>query len=362
MIKLLRALGFVPRLAVWELTLACNLQCRHCGSKAGRARDDELTPDEALALCEQLASLRCRWVTLGGGEPTLRADWPAIARRLVGLGVDVNMVSNGRAWTRETTRQALEAGLESVAFSLDGLEPTHEHVRRAPGHWRAVLDAIDGCLEAGLVASAITTVNRRNAPELGALRELLRAHGVERWQIQIGTPSGNMADHRELVVRPEDMLELVPRVAEMCRDRRRPKVYPGHNVGYFGEPEEDLRDRGGPIPFWIGCTAGCSVIGIESNGNVKGCLSLPSAEHGVDEFVEGNVRREPLAAIWRRKGAFAYNRAFAVSQLAGFCRECDYAEICRGGCAWTAFSHTGSRFDNPYCYFRQLRERGHAGP
>jgi hypothetical protein len=32
-----------PVYAVWEVTLACDLACRHCGSRAGRARPDELT-------------------------------------------------------------------------------------------------------------------------------------------------------------------------------------------------------------------------------------------------------------------------------------------------------------------------------
>ena len=30
---------FRPIYAVWELTLACDLACRHCGSRAGRRPD-----------------------------------------------------------------------------------------------------------------------------------------------------------------------------------------------------------------------------------------------------------------------------------------------------------------------------------
>ena len=33
---------------VWEITLRCNLACSHCGSRAGTARQNELTTDEAL--------------------------------------------------------------------------------------------------------------------------------------------------------------------------------------------------------------------------------------------------------------------------------------------------------------------------
>ncbi len=357
MIKLLKKFGYFPRLCVWELTLKCNLNCRHCGSRAGKSRDDELTTPEALALANDLADLKCRNLTLGGGEPLLRQDWPLIAAALVDRGVQTNMVTNGRSWDHSTTVTAKTVGLESVAFSLDGLEETHTYVRRVEGHWQHVLDCIDDCKASGLTPSVITTVHKRNLHELDELRALLARHGVERWQLQLGNPTGNMADHRDLCIEPEDILVMVPKIAELCRNRSKPKVYPGHNVGYFGEAEEDLRDTGGPIPFWVGCTAGCSVIGIESNGNVKGCLSLPSALNNEDRFVEGNIREKSLREIWNNREGFAYNRKFTLEQLGGFCRTCEYAEICRGGCSWTAFAYTGTRYDNPYCYHRQLKEQ-----
>ena len=66
---------------------------------------------------------------------------------------------------------------------------------------------------------------------------------------------------------------------------------------------------------------------------------------------------EPLRDIWFREGAFAYNREHSVSTLGGFCKTCDYAEICRGGCTWTCYAEGGFVRDNPYCYWRQLKEK-----
>jgi radical SAM protein with 4Fe4S-binding SPASM domain len=357
MIKLLRRYGFHPRMAVWELTLRCNMNCRHCGSRAGRARDDELATEEAQQLCRDLAAMGCKYLTLSGGEPTLREDWPMIARTLVGLGVTVGMISNGKVWSDETSRTATSVGLESVAFSLDGFEQSHDHLRRVPGHFRKVLEAVESCRRGGLRVSVVTTVTRENLPELGRFRDYLGELGVGRWQVQIATPTGNMGEHRELVIDPADMLELVPLIATMRRDGKRPKVFPGHDIGYFGAPEEDLRDPHATIPFWTGCSAGCSVIGIESNGNIKGCLSLPSSMEDVDAFVEGNIRETPLREIWGRENAFSYNRQFTLELLGGFCRTCDYGDICRGGCTWTNFAEKGLVRDNPYCYWRQWKTR-----
>ena len=39
-----------PIYAVWETTLKCDLACRHCGSRAGRERPDELDTAECLDL------------------------------------------------------------------------------------------------------------------------------------------------------------------------------------------------------------------------------------------------------------------------------------------------------------------------
>ena len=353
MIELLRRLGFRPRFCVWELSLACNLRCLHCGSYAGACRDDELSYQECLGVVDELASLGCEKITLGGGEPTLHPQWHELGKRLTDRGVRVNMISNGWRWEAEHLDRARYAGLTNVAFSLDGFETAHDTIRRKDSY-RRVVEAIDLCVSGGMPTSVVSHVNQYNYKDLRAFRDMLAERGVGSWQIQLGSPSGTMSEHRDLVVAPEDLLWLVPLIAELRTDAvARPVVCPADNVGYFGMYEQALRRRGSAIDVWIGCRAGCQVIGIESNGNVKGCLSLPSARHKNDLFVEGNLRESALQQIWKSPEAFPFNRHFREDLLGGFCGVCRYRDICRGGCAWTAYSHTRNRFDNPYCFYRQ---------
>lgn len=353
MIEVLKRLGYYPRFCVWELTLACDLRCQHCGSYAGRARADELTAEEALDVARQLAAMRCERITLSGGEPTLRRDWDRIALELSRNGVRVNIITNGWSWTPEHTRKALDAGMENAAFSLDGFETAHDRVRAREGSYAHVMAAIDDCVRQGLAASVVTHVNNLNMHALPEFRQMLHERGVRSWQIQIGNPAGSMSHHKDLVFDAKDLLWLVPLIAEMkTSGPKRPTVYPSDNVGYYGKYERVLRDRGAAICFWIGCRAGCQVVGIESNGNIKGCLSLPSARHDIDEFVEGNLREHKLAEIWNRPGAFSFNRNYDVTKLEGFCGTCRFNDICRGGCSWSAYCRSGSRFDNPLCFYR----------
>src|SRR5215471_4228025 len=76
-----------PIHAIWEVTLKCDLACRHCGSRAGRERPDELSPAEALDLVRQMADLGVLEVSLIGGEAYLRDDWLEIIAAVRAAGM-----------------------------------------------------------------------------------------------------------------------------------------------------------------------------------------------------------------------------------------------------------------------------------
>ena len=70
-----------------------------------------------------------------------------------------------------------------------------------------------------------------------------------------------------------------------------------------------------------GSAAGRSGIGIEANGDIKGCPSLPTRD-----WVGGNVREHSLEAIWERAAALRFNRDRTLADLWGHCRTCYYAD------------------------------------
>ncbi|HEX3345199.1 MAG TPA: radical SAM protein, partial [Polyangiaceae bacterium] len=102
--------AYRPIYAVWEITLACDLACRHCGSRAGRARPDELTAAEALDVVAQMADLGVKEVTLIGGEAYLRDDWTDLVRAIRARGMLCSITTGGRAFTAERAAAAKAAG------------------------------------------------------------------------------------------------------------------------------------------------------------------------------------------------------------------------------------------------------------
>jgi len=339
-----------PAYVVWEITLACDLACRHCGSRAGRERPDELTTEQALDLARQIAALGAPEVTLIGGEAYLREDWLDIVRVLSGLGVAVSMTTGGRGLTLERARAAKAAGLRGVGVSIDGDETVHDRLRGVAGSYQSALQALRNAKAAGLPVSVNTQLNRLSVPHLPGIVELLGEVGSHSWQIQLTVPMGRAADEPEILLQPYDLLELFPLLATLkarC-DEKKVRVWTGNNVGYFGPYESVLR---GHYPFGRGgeCGAGRASLGIEANGAIKGCPSLPTAE-----YVGGNIRDASLQDIWERSAALRVTRDRTVGDLWGYCRSCYYAEDCKAGCMWTSHMYFGRPGNNPFCHHRAI--------
>jgi radical SAM protein with 4Fe4S-binding SPASM domain len=339
-----------PIYAVWEITLKCDLACRHCGSRAGRSRPDELSRDEALDLVRQMAELGVREVTLIGGEAYLRDDWLDIVRAVRAHGMQCSITTGGRGVDADLARAAKEAGIQSVSVSVDGLRDTHDVLRDVKGSFDSAIAALGHLRAAGVPVSANTQICRANLREIEPLFEILADAGIHSWQLQITVAMGRAADEPGLLLEPFQMLEVLPLVARIKprADARKVRIWPGNNLGYFG-PYETLLRGGLPRGHMSSCGAGRSTLGIEANGDIKGCPSLPTAD-----YVGGNIRDASLRDIWHRGEPLRFTRDRTVDDLWGFCRDCYYNDTCRAGCSWTAHVLFGRPGNNPFCHHRAL--------
>ncbi len=342
-----------PIYAVWEITLACDLACRHCGSRAGHGRPDELSTEQCLDLVDQMAELDVREVSLIGGEAYLRDDWVQILRRIRSHGMMALLTTGGRGLTKERCEAAAEAGLQSTSVSIDGVRETHDRLRGVEGSYASAMRAFDNLRAAGVKVSANTQINRLSMPELPQILDTIIEAGVHSWQIQITVAMGRAADEPEVLLQPYDLLELFPLLGELKErcDAAGVRLWPGNNVGYFGPYEAALR---GTMPrgHMASCGAGRSTLGIEADGSIKGCPSLPTAE-----WVGGNIRDHSLREIWERSEPLRYTRDRTVEDLWGYCRDCYYSDVCRAGCSWTSYVLFGKAGNNPYCHHRALERQ-----
>ncbi len=324
--------------AVIEVTNRCNLRCPHCASTSGKARDDELSLEEIRKLLDDIRQLGGEEITVIGGEMFIHDDWFEICSFVRERGMQLIIISNGILIRDEDTFAKLKQ-LEPkvIGISIDGA--TRESYRRSRG-----VDGFDHCLsvlrrlkeDGHPNVNGITTFMTSNIEEYSQFQDLFADTGIT-WQIQIANKGGERFHSGHFISRTQ-FRDLVSRMRDTIVDR--PDVHLCHmdDFGYFPmDPALQFLHQ-----EWHGCIAGLELIGIRSNGDLLGCLSLG------DEFIEANIRTEPLASIWQNERYFSRFRK-KEDLLTGACAKCAYARECRAGCTSIAYSATGNVGSNPYC-------------
>jgi radical SAM protein with 4Fe4S-binding SPASM domain len=339
--------AYRPVHVVWEITLACDLKCGHCGSRAGKKRVGELSTEECLEVVARLAQLGTREVSLIGGEAYLRRDFAQIIGAITAAGIECTLQSGGRNLTDERIRAAKAAGLKAVGISIDGLREWHDELRGVRGSFDAAVGSLHRLRAHGIPTGVNTTISQRSIDELDALLDVLIDAGITAWTIGMTVPMGRASEGWTMLIPPHRMLELMPKLGALNRRAQRSgvQVQVANNVGYFGPYEGDLRGDGSGEMYYSGCPGGQNVMGIEADGTIKGCPSLPTTVYGA-----GSARDIDLIEIWNTKPEIAFSRN--VNHAWGFCGTCYYRDVCKAGCTWMADSLMQRPGNNPYCHHR----------
>jgi uncharacterized radical SAM superfamily Fe-S cluster-containing enzyme len=158
---------------VIPITHRCNLDCTLCYVPK-RTRED--LPLEALQrLIDDFPGVT---VALSGGEPTLREDLPAIIRHVRASGKTCRLVSNAiRLADRDFLRRLVDAGLQELLFSLNGLDDRVYRVLNGRPLVDVKLKALENCVREELDISISPTIFRElNEAELGPIIRLCLDH------------------------------------------------------------------------------------------------------------------------------------------------------------------------------------------
>jgi radical SAM protein with 4Fe4S-binding SPASM domain len=290
----------------------------------------------------------CKIITLIGGEIFLREDWYKIAKKFVANNVDTNIITNAFNLSQKHFDALKKSSIRQVGISIDGTQRTHNKIRRNKLSFQHVLSTIKKLRADGYILGAITTLNNLNFEDLEDMYQMLTDNELKVWQLQLMAPMGNAVDSWQLLLPIEKIKQVIKFIKEKNEEKKL-LLIAGDNIGYYAEYEKYIR---GPKFHpqinnrFTGCKAGLFVVGIDNEGNVRGCESLMAKE-----FIEGNLRKNTLKEIWNRKGAFAYNRNFKKELLSGKCALCNKGEICKGGCRQLNCFTSGNKYASVFCCY-----------
>ena len=262
-----------------SVTDRCNFRCRYCMPREVFGSDFDFLPREEILSFEEIARLASIFTGLGvrkirltGGEPTLRADLPALVRLLkeAAPNVDLAMTTNG-SLLGTLARPLAESGLDRIAVSLDTLDDaTFRELNDVDFPVARVLEGISAAVAAGLAPVKINAVVKRGVNDSGIVdlaRYFKGTDCVLRFieYMDVGSTNGWRMDDvtpvRQLVERINAELPIEP-------------VEPS----YRGEVAKRwrYRDGGGEIGFISSVSepfcGDCTRARISADGNLYTCL------------------------------------------------------------------------------------------
>ena len=171
-----------------EVTARCDLECPICFASARRGAPADPSIDEIEGWYRRLLEqARGCNVQLSGGEPTTRADLPAVIALGRSLGIAfLQLNTNGLrlAAEREYAQTLAAAGLRTVFLQFDGVDDAAHLALRGRSLAALKERAVEHCAQAGLGVVLVPTVVRGvNLDQLGrildfALERLPAVRGI----------------------------------------------------------------------------------------------------------------------------------------------------------------------------------------
>ena len=254
----------------WECTLRCNLNCLHCGSDCRATSNIHDMPlGDFLSVLDDVRSVMDSsqiLVVTTGGEPLVRKDICICGRSIREKGFHWGMVSNGMLLDEKMCNQLLDAGLETIAISLDGFEDAHNWLRGNSSSFSMAERAIKVLVNKKITWDVITCVNQKNFAYLDSFKQYLIDIGVRDWRIFTISPMGRAATNDNLQLSNNQFSSLMEFIVKV---RKEGKIHLSYGCeGFLGNYEWKVRD----YPYF--CQAGINVASVLADGSISGCLSI----------------------------------------------------------------------------------------
>ncbi|ABB39371.1 Radical SAM domain protein [Oleidesulfovibrio alaskensis G20] len=343
---------------VWNMTRRCNLKCVHCYAQAVDPEgNDEISTEQGKEIIRDLAQYGAPVMLFSGGEPLVRKDLVELAKFATEQGMRAVISTNGTLITKEKARELKEVGLSYVGISLDGMEEVHNKFRGVPNSFKKALEGIENCKAEGLKVGLRFTINKRNAPEVPKIFDLIKELEIPRICFYHLVYSGRGS---ELIKEDLDHAETRAMV-DLIMDRTRQLFEEGH-------PKEVLTvDNHADGPYvWMRMLKEDPKRAAEvfellqynegnNSGRGIGCISWDGTVHP-DQFwrnkVFGNVLERPFSEIWDDPEIELLAKLKDKKQhVTGRCAQCRFLNICGGNFRARAESYYGDVWaPDPACF------------
>jgi len=341
-----------PFMVSYSITTKCNLKCKHCYSEStDQVAPDELSTEEAFRLMDDLSRWGIGLLIIDGGEPLCREDLLDVVKYASSKGIRTTIGSNGTLIDEGMARKMLDAGVMSVAISVDGADAqTHDSFRGISGAFEQALKGVEACRAAGLPFQFNMVIRKETLPQLEDMLRLAVDSGANAAEFFDLVAAGRAKQEcREEVLSRDERkraMEWLVQSQEDCPIVIRVPACPMYPLLLQQkqiQPKHFPKEVLQRVPYYgRGCAAGMPMgyVMVLSNGEVNPCMLL--------QVKLGNIREQSIISIWENSPVLAKLRQREL--LKGDCGNCLYKVTC-SGCRGRAYEETGDMMAaDPGCW------------
>ncbi|MGB8769958.1 MAG: radical SAM protein [Candidatus Korobacteraceae bacterium] len=292
-----------------EPTTRCNFQCEFCYGRY--LKQTNLSQDGLIEVLDHVPGLRSVELT-GEGEPLMVREIFEFLHECRKRSLWTHITCNGSMLTEKNVRRLLATGLNSLAVSLESLNPERFARIRPGGRLEQVLKGI-GLVESVRHAERIplatqlwVTILRDTVAEIPNIVRFGAEAGIDTVGFQFLNP---MASYRRFYP-PALMANLLS--AEEA----------GAIISDPGTPAETAAALAGALRIYWGKTCGIfmSTVMADAEGRVSPCCLLKPPDYA--EF--GNLKSQSLEDIWRNPRFERFRFALQHGIVLRSCTDCPY--------------------------------------
>lgn len=344
---------------VWNVTRRCNLRCVHCYAHAQgmSSFENELSTEEGKKFLDDLADFQVPVMLFSGGEPLVRKDLPELAEYAVKKGMRAVISTNGTLITSGTARILKEIGLSYVGISLDGMEAVNDRFRGVKGAFKAAINGIRNCQEAGIKVGLRFTINKFNVDEIPSIFDLLEEMNIPRvcfyHLVYAGRGSGLVKDDltHEETRRSVDLIMERTKLLHEKGIEKEVLTVDNHADGpyLYMKLLRENPERAKEVLELLKMNEG------NNSGRGIGCVSWDGKVHA-DQFWRhysfGNIRNRPFSEIWTDVSEPLMGKLKEKKlHVKDRCARCRWLDICGGNFRVRAEAVYGDVWaPDPACY------------
>ena len=285
-----------PMSAMVEIADRCNEACVHCYQVQGQK--GELSTEEWKKIFDELAEMGVLFLTISGGEATLRKDFLELVEHARARRFAVKVFTNGLTMTRELAARLGELAVQEVQISLySHRAEVHDAITRVPGSWERTVNGARALMEAGCKVVLKSPLMSVNADEIDAYIDFVSGLGAD-YMLDPHVDPREDGDRSTEQLRIDDETYL--------RARQHPRLSPG-----------PAKKGGGALDRSV-CGACSGNVHVEANGELRPCTQLTVP---VGNALEG------VRDAWSQNEEGRAIRKLTWADLHG-CRECDLRPYC----------------------------------